>query len=72
MLDCDREYAPIEYENGVTLVDRFARYLPEDNVVQTVTGWEVADEQTSAGIQYFSADHYAGMADEKARRQTSL
>ena len=45
MLDCDREYAPIEYENGVTLVDRFARYLPEDNVVQTVTGWEVANEQ---------------------------
>lgn len=45
MLDCDREYAPIEYVNGVTLVDRFARYLPEDNVVQTVTGWEVANEQ---------------------------
>ena len=45
MLDCHREYAPIAYNNGVTIVDRFARYVPETDMVQILTGWEVADEQ---------------------------
>ena len=45
MLDCHREYAPIAYDNGVTIVDRFARYVPETDRVQILTGWEVADEQ---------------------------
>lgn len=44
MLDCERQYAPIIYENGVTIVDRFARYAPEENRVQILTGWEVDNE----------------------------
>ena len=45
MLDCHREYAPIAYDNGIKVVDRFARYVPETDMVQILTGWEVADEQ---------------------------
>ncbi len=45
MLDCDRQYAPIEFDNGVTIVDRFARYVPEENRVQILTGWEVDNEE---------------------------
>ncbi len=44
MLDCEREYAPITYDNGIRVVDRFARYVPESEVVQILTGWEVPDE----------------------------
>ena len=45
VLDCAREeYAPIEYDNGVRVVDRFARYVSEEQVVQILTGWEVPDE----------------------------
>ena len=45
MLECDREYAPIIYDNGVSIVDRFARYLPESDMVQVLTGWEVENEE---------------------------
>ena len=45
MLDCNRTYRRIEYDNGVTLVDRFARYLPEQHKVQILTGWEVENER---------------------------
>ena len=44
MLDCEREYAPIAYDNGIRVVDRFARYVRESKVVQILTGWEVPDE----------------------------
>jgi len=44
MLDCNREYAPIAYDNGIRVVDRFARYVPESEVLQILTGWEVPDE----------------------------
>ena len=45
MLDCDRQYAPIEYDNGITLVDRFAESDAESNILKILTGWEVPDEQ---------------------------
>ena len=45
MLDCDRQYETIVYENGVTLVDRQARYLPDEQRIQVLTGWEVDDEE---------------------------
>ena len=45
MLDCHREYAPIVYDNGIKVVDRFARYVPDADLVRILTGWEVADEQ---------------------------
>ena len=44
MLDCNRKYEPIHYDNGVTIVDKFADYDAEQNTVRVVTGWEVADE----------------------------
>ena len=46
MIGCEREgYAPIEYDNGVTLVDRFAKYNEAADTVQILTGWEVEDER---------------------------
>ena len=45
IIGCEREdYAPITYENGIRVVDRFARHLPESEVLQILTGWEVEDE----------------------------
>ena len=44
VMDCDHQPAPIEYSNGIRAVDRFARYAPESEVLQILTGWEVADE----------------------------
>ncbi len=46
VLDCEREeYAPITYDNGIRVVDRFARYVPESEVLQILTSWEVPNEQ---------------------------
>ncbi len=45
IIGCEREeYAPIAYDNGIQVVDRFARYVPESEVLQILTGWETADE----------------------------
>ena len=45
IIGCEREeYAPIAYENGVRVVDRFARHFPESEVLQILTGWEVKDK----------------------------
>lgn len=40
-LDCDRNHQPIRYENGITIVDRFADYIPDRDALRVVTGWEV-------------------------------
>ena len=45
ILDCHREYAPIAYDNGIKVVDRFARYVPDTDLVRILTGWEVADDR---------------------------
>ena len=46
VIGCEREeYAPIAYENEVRVIDRAARYVPESNLVQILTWWEVEDEQ---------------------------
>ena len=46
VIGCEREdYAPIAYENGIKVIDRAARYVPESNLVQILTWWEVEDEQ---------------------------
>ena len=42
---CGHEPAPIAYENGIKVIDRAARYVPESNLVQVLTWWEVEDEQ---------------------------
>ena len=45
IIGCEREYAPIEYDNGVRVVDRFVHYVRESEVLQILTGWEVEDER---------------------------
>ena len=44
VMDCDHEPAPIAYGNGIKIIDRAARYVPESNLVQILTWWEVEDE----------------------------
>ena len=44
VMDCDHEPAPIAYENGIKVIDRAARYVPELDLVQILTWWEVEDE----------------------------
>jgi hypothetical protein len=41
MLDCDRAYAPITYENGITVVDRVAQYDAAEQRLRLLTGWEI-------------------------------
>ena len=43
-LECDREYQPIHYENGITIVDYVADYNPSTDTIRVVTGWDVADQ----------------------------
>ncbi len=42
---CQREYQPIQYDNGISIVDRFGEYAASEDLVRAVTGWEVAAEQ---------------------------
>ena len=42
-LTCDRVYQPIQYDNGIRIVDKFADHDRSRNVVRVVTGWEVED-----------------------------
>ena len=44
VMDCDHEPAPIAYDNGIKVIDRAARYVPESEAVQILSWWEVADE----------------------------
>lgn len=59
-LDCDRRYQPIHYDNGITVVDKFADYLPEGDVLRIVTGWKVAHQdllyQYNISLQIHSPD----------------
>lgn len=59
-LACDREYRPIAYENGVTMVDRFAEYRPEEQKVYLLTGWQVASQDTlheyNLSLQFLAPD----------------
>ena len=60
-IGCEREgYAPIAYENGITIVDRFAHYVPESDAVQILTGWEVADarllDEYNVSLQIITPD----------------
>lgn len=59
-LDCERKYQPIRYENGITIVDKFADYNPARDVLRVVTGWEVDRQallyQYNISIQIHSMD----------------
>ena len=48
VLSCERDYQPIHFENGVSIVDRYGELLIERGLVRLVTGWEVADELLGA------------------------
>ena len=61
VLNCEREeYAPIEYDNGINVIDRFARYVRESEVLQILTGWEVPDEslldEYNVSLQIIASD----------------
>ncbi|MCY4536664.1 MAG: glycosyltransferase family 39 protein [Chloroflexi bacterium] len=59
-LSCDRESRPIAYENGVTLVDRYAQYDPEKQSVYILSGWEVESEEAldeyNVSLQFITPD----------------
>ena len=59
-LDCERKYQPIRYENGITIVDKYADYNPVRDVLRLVTGWEVDHQallyQYNISIQIHSMD----------------
>ena len=59
-IECDREYEPIHYENGIKIVDKFGEYDSERETVRVVTGWEVADEallyEFNVSIQILTPD----------------
>ncbi len=60
LLDCDRQPQSIEYVNGVRLVDRFAKYMPEEEIVFILTGWEVDNinvlDKYNLSLQFVSPD----------------
>ncbi len=59
-LTCDREYQPINYDNGIKIVDRFGDYHADSESIRVVTGWEVADEaqldQYNVSIQLLTSE----------------
>ncbi len=59
-LTCGRDYQPIEYENGITIVDKFAAHDRGRDIIRVVTGWEVSDKDLlddfNVSIQIISAD----------------
>lgn len=59
-LGCDRQYRSIAYDNGVKIIDRFADFDREKQLIRVVTGWEVADEsqldEYNVSIQIISTD----------------
>ena len=59
-LDCDRKYQPIRYDNDIYIVDKYADFVPDRDVLRVVTGWEVADKallyQYNISIQIHTVD----------------
>ena len=59
-LACDRDYEPIQYQNGIRIIDKFADFDSDRQTVRVVTGWEVADEaqleEYNVSIQILAPD----------------
>ncbi len=59
-LACDRDYAPIQYQNGIRILDKFADFDSDRQTVRVVTGWDVADEaqleEYNVSIQILTSD----------------
>ena len=41
---CDHNYQPVEFENGIHLVDRFGAYFSDEALARLALGWQLADE----------------------------
>ncbi len=46
VMDCDHQPAPIDYDNGMRLIDRAAGYDADTEIVQALTWWDAPDEKT--------------------------
>jgi|GEM_PF-543907 len=59
-LTCERDYEPIEYDNGITIVDKFIEYDEVENTVRVITGWQVDDnsllDEYNVSIQIVTPD----------------
>ncbi len=44
VLGCGHEPAPIEFDNGIKVVDHAARYAPESDRVEVLTWWQVPED----------------------------
>ena len=45
VLDCDHKLAPIEYDNGIEILDHAARYESESERIEILIWWNVPDEK---------------------------
>ena len=59
-LACDREHREIRYDNGITIMDAFADYAAERQVLRVLTGWQVGDrallEQFNVSLQVLAPE----------------
>ena len=59
-LACNRDYLPIDYENGIKILDRFGAYDGDRESLRVVTGWDVADpaqlDEFNVSIQLLTSD----------------
>ena len=60
VMGCDHQPAPIDYDNGIMLVDRAARYDADAEMVQVLTWWDISDEETlneyNISLQFINSD----------------
>ena len=45
VLDCDREFLRIEYENGIAIADRYVEFQPEAALLTILIGWDVPNQR---------------------------
>lgn len=59
-LSCQRAYQPVQYVNGIRIVDKFGEYDQAAQTVRLITGWEVASraqpQQYNVSLQILTAD----------------
>ena len=60
VVGCDHEPAPIDYDNGIRLLDQAARFDPERQIIQTLLWWDLprADllDQFNFSLQIITPD----------------
>lgn len=59
-LECEREYEPIHFENGIKILDKFGLYDGGRQSLRLTTGWEVADaaqlQEYNVSLQIINAE----------------